>query len=397
MFGVFGEKMPETWTPEAIAQTDRFIAEARKLRSPKILGTLQSDAAQGAPVALRLMGQRFIPDSAMFQQLVHPQVKERFLPTGLDIMAVLGSREAEAVLQQRGEFAKYPDYGTQLAKLRDDLANMSQAEWSATAYALWLSTLRDLAADPRLTDEQQPLGGLPDWWRSDVWRKKQLNAALGSWAELRHDTILYAKQSHTLMASAMVPHLPAPEPAVYVEPVPRVYQDIATLMNTLQTRLAASGVFPTEMQANYANFAMLLQSLIVISASEVGGNTSPQPKRGDWAHARDIGAILHGVETLTPDLNTQLTGHEDARMALIADVHTDPNHAQVLEVGVGNVAAVTVPVQTENGVVAVTGPIFTYYEFPQPMAQRLTDGQWQQMLAQRQTPMPFVLGELMTQ
>jgi len=31
--------------------------------------------------------------------------------------------------------------------------------------------------------------------QNEAWTDKELNAALGSWAELRHDTILYAKQS----------------------------------------------------------------------------------------------------------------------------------------------------------------------------------------------------------
>ena len=82
-------------------------------------------------------------------------------------------------------------------------------------------------------------------------------------------------------------------------------------------------------------------------------------------------------------------------MALIADVHTDPNSGQVLEVGVGNVAAAAVTVQTDHGAVEVTGPIFSYYEFLQPMAQRLTDAQWQQMLSERRQPAPLVLRELL--
>ena len=68
------------------------------------------------------MGQRFIPDSAMFQQLVHPRVEKRFMPTGLDIMAVLGSQQAEAMLRARGDFTKYPQYAAQLTALRREFA-----------------------------------------------------------------------------------------------------------------------------------------------------------------------------------------------------------------------------------------------------------------------------------
>ncbi len=107
---VFGTALPEEWTEQAKTTTDLFIAAASKLRKPKIFGTLQSEKAKEVPVALRLMGQRFIPDSAMFEQLVHPRVTQRFMPTGLDIMAVLGSQQAEAMLRARGEFTKYPQY-----------------------------------------------------------------------------------------------------------------------------------------------------------------------------------------------------------------------------------------------------------------------------------------------
>ena len=240
---VFGATLPDAWTEKAKADTDRFIAAARELRKPKILATLQSDNMTGAPVALRLMGQRFIPDSAMFEQLVHPRVAKRFMPTGLDIMAVLGSQQAEAMLRARGDFANYPQYGAQLTALRHELAAMPRQEWSATAYLLWLNALRTLVADPTLTDAnaRANLAGLPEWWSSDAWQRKQLNAALGSWAELRHDTILYAKQSYTMLAMAVHSAMPPREPDVYVEPVPEVYRGVAELMKAMRNQLEAQG------------------------------------------------------------------------------------------------------------------------------------------------------------
>ena len=60
----------------------------------------------------RFMGQRFIPDSYMFQNLVHDKVKGRAFPLGLDVMAVLGSKRAYDILDSMGETG-YPNYQKQ--------------------------------------------------------------------------------------------------------------------------------------------------------------------------------------------------------------------------------------------------------------------------------------------
>ena len=45
--------------------------------------------------------------------------------------------------------------------------------------------------------------------QSDAWLDKQLNTSLGSWTELKHDTILYAKQAYAEMgAGGHFPPLP---------------------------------------------------------------------------------------------------------------------------------------------------------------------------------------------
>ena len=55
--------------------------------------------------------------------------------------------------------------------------------------------------------------------RIKIRPEPDLNTQLGSWAELRHDTLLYAKQSYT--------GIPACEyPDVYVEPYPELFAAI---------------------------------------------------------------------------------------------------------------------------------------------------------------------------
>jgi hypothetical protein len=391
---VLGDTLPGGWTPDAQARTDRFITQAIALRPPQILGTVQSDNEAAPPVAVRFFGQRYTPDSAVFQRLVHASVPNRFMPTGLDVMAALGSPEAEARLRARGEFTKYPGYGAQLAKVQREIAGWDDA-WQRTAYLLWLRAIRDLVNEQPGPTDATRRQTLPAWWTSPAWQAKQLNAGLGSWAELRHDTILYVKQSYTAWAMAMP--MPAPRPVLYVEPVPKVYAGVRMLLSTLRQTLTQEGVFPAELGANYDQFNRLLRVLYVTSMQE----RYPGLEMMKPLDARDVGLlpkigdVLAEVETLPEPLRAQLTGQEDVQMAIIADVHTDPNAGQVLEVGVGRVLAVTAPVTIDGRTIEVSGPIFSYYEFAQPMAKRLTDGAWQEMLRAGNAAKPFVLGAYM--
>ena len=78
-----------------------------------------------------------------------------------------------------------------------------------------------------------PAEGAPDFMRSQAWARKSLNTALGSWTELRHDTILYAKQSVTAEGEGGE----EPQSPGYVEPYPAFYAKIAELATTLREGL----------------------------------------------------------------------------------------------------------------------------------------------------------------
>jgi hypothetical protein len=70
----------------------------------------------------------------------------------------------------------------------------------------------------------------------------------------------------------------------------------------------------------------------------------------------------------------------DNPAALIADVATDPDSGQVLEEGTGMLNHIYVVVPIDGKLVLAMGSIFTCYEFPWPMSDRLTDEAWRAML-----------------
>ena len=80
------------------------------------------------------------------------------------------------------------------------------------------------------------------------------------------------------------------------------------------------------------------------------------------------------------------TPNVDKRMALVADVHTDPNSGSVLEEAVGNPCKVYAVIPFYGKQYLAVGACFSYYEFTKPMNQRMTDEEWQALSPR--PPMP---------
>ncbi|MCJ7558407.1 MAG: DUF3160 domain-containing protein, partial [Gammaproteobacteria bacterium] len=211
-------------------QLDQFIEQANTLPAPQILGMviMDTDDVEAATKGLRFMGQRFVPDAYIFRQLIYRNVgtreERRGLPMGLDLLAAMGSEQAYQHLDELGETG-YENYPQQMEKVRGWLAGLPVEDWTETLYNTWLYSFFPLLDVP---DE-----GYPSFMQSPAWVDKQMNAVLGSWAELKHDTILYAKQVYAELGAGPPPPPPVP-PNGYVEPVPYFYARLAAL--TAMTR-----------------------------------------------------------------------------------------------------------------------------------------------------------------
>ena len=97
----------------------------------------------------------------------------------------------------------------------------------------------------------------------------------------------------------------------------------------------------------------------------------------EYAQIRNIGDALEGITTFSVEVEGQITSEADERMAIVADVHTEGNTGQVLEEGVGDAFTIYVIAPVEGQQVVARGGVFSYYEFKQPMSDRLTDEAWQ--------------------
>jgi hypothetical protein len=344
---------------------DEFQEKAWELRDPRITSSWVRDdqTVEEETKGFRFMGQRFIPDSYMFQQLVYDKVgtidNPRLFPKGLDVMAVLGSERALQYLESEKQYAHYEE---QMEKLRTEFSQLDQIVWTQNLYWTWLYCLLPLLEEKGVN--------YPLFMQSAAWEDKELNTALGSWTELRHDTILYAKQSYTLKITAA-----PPQPQLtrgYVEPNPYVYARLAALARMMREGLQQRNLLLPEYNQKLETLEDLLIQLKTISEKELSGTSlSEEEYQMIW----NIGDTLESLVTF----KTAVESEADKSVAIVADVHTDVNTSMVLEEGVGTVFLLFCVVKIDGKILITQGGIFSYYEFLQPMKERLTDEQWQTM------------------
>jgi hypothetical protein len=158
-----------------------------------------------------VFGQKFVLDSWALSQLVADNIRwvengktnkvDRRVPSALDVaFSVLGNNQIvpELVSRMTTAMPSYPsrvrdglNYQHNLAAVRAVVDQQAPSAWHQNIYMSWLDTLRQFSTP--LTDDTR----LPDPMRSRAWALKDLNTQLASWTQLRHDTVLYAKQSYT--------------------------------------------------------------------------------------------------------------------------------------------------------------------------------------------------------
>ena len=366
--------------PLSDEEIEKLIAQAKKLL----------EETKG----FRLMGQRFTIDSWIFSEIVSPYsgkytgkriprpftwVKTqrgrevRGFPRGLDIMALLGSKRAKEILKELGD-TEYSHYEKKFAELEKEINSLSLETWFQNLYLNWFYVLKSL-----LTEFGE---GYQTFMQTKAWQDKNLNTALASWAELRHDTILYVKQSYTM---AEMGGFPEPPIVGYVEPVPEFY---ARLLNLTQmTKEGLKRLIPKEelekLKIEYAlnNFSGILTKLLEISKKELENKPLTEE---EYRFIENFGSYSESLINSIAGGETEFGAEVDPdilKTTLIADVHTDGNTKQVLEEGVGHIKTLIVAYKLPHGHILVgVGPVFSYYEFKQPMQNRLTDETWREML-----------------
>lgn len=325
----------------------------------------------------RFMGQRFTLDSYVFGQVIWRKVgtleKPRGLPTALDFFAAMGSNEASNILVDMGE-NQYMNFDTQSAKVRSEISALGLDSWTQNLYWSWLYALQPLI---------EPKGSqFPAFMQTQAWTRKDLQTALGSWTELKHDTILYAKQVMAEMGGGGAPE----PPHGYVEPNPEAYARLLALAQMTNDGLEARGLLSDLIRVNLANLTSELAFLKDVSERELAGEALTNE---EYWHIQYWGGTLEQFTLAAADTSDSMSRDlSDQKAALVADVATglDPQGSLVaLEEGVGRPTKIYV-VLPGSPIRLALGAVYSYYEFTVPSSSRLTDEAWQAMIESGTNP-----------
>ncbi|MCX6720006.1 MAG: DUF3160 domain-containing protein [Candidatus Staskawiczbacteria bacterium] len=344
--------------------------------SDSVTSTTKEDL-QNTTKGFRFMGQRFTPDAFVFSTLTQgdeapdPKTGQRLpsMPTALMVSTLLGSKESATQLDTWVK-TNAPKSDKVLADrmltLQDYFNKTTVSQWTQNIYWSWLYTIKSLFTDTASKN------GYPMFAKSADWNKKSLQAFLGSWTELKHDTLLYAKQSYAEKGAGGPDEQPA-KPVVkgYVEPNIEFFDRLIALANLTTDGLKKFNILPSQFESRNNTFIDSLKFYRKIAVAELQNQAISDE---DFEKLRlDAGNLDNILQT--PD--SQVVLEKNSRSALIADVHTDVVNSKILYEGDGIPNYIYVAVKDANGTRLTKGLVYSYYEFTGPVGKRYTDQVWQ--------------------
>jgi hypothetical protein len=177
--------------------------------------------------------QAFTVDSwLIYETLSEDKEKPRRRVSVQDILyGLFGNKEPKSLLQQRiegknSDFMKLRDGVDYMEKLEAAKLNITNSwsknpeKWRNNIFTHWLLVLSTLS-----NRENYPKDEI---YSSSGWQKKQTMTQTASYAELKHDTVLYVEQAE--VGGELCSH-----PEVYVEPNLAFWTELKNLVNTLAT------------------------------------------------------------------------------------------------------------------------------------------------------------------
>lgn len=333
---------------------------------------IQDEEKESIP-GFRFMGQGFTIDAAIMQQLVYSNGKEdsvgnrRMLPDVLDVPAALGSDVALGILEESGE-TDYAGYSEKMEELRRGLAMENAAMWSDSLYACWLNTLR-----PLLWTKGE---GYPVFMQSEAWQKKNLECFAGSVTEMKHDAVLYAGQVVSGMGGEQ--DVREADDRGYVEPEPLVYARLADLARMTSQGLQEYDMLALEEQEKLAVLAEFAGRLQTISEKELRDEILSAE---EYDFIREYGGRIEYFwrETVKAGREQEWIAAGEYPAALVVDMAVSPD-GTVLKAAIGAPSEIYAVVQVDGIVKLARGSVYSFYQFPWSMDDRLTDTEWRVMM-----------------
>ncbi|MFC2130750.1 DUF3160 domain-containing protein [Bacteroidota bacterium] len=333
--------------------------------------------------AFLLLGQRFLIDSyvcanVVYDRIIYDDMKmRRMLPSVYDVLFTLGNDPASEFLKNGLEEYKY---SKNLAALRLLIDSYGENYWENSIYNLWLNAIRKLNT-PNGSIRQV----LPKLMQTAAWWQKSMNTQLASWAQLRHDNILYGKQSYTGGVSCSYPH-------IFVEPVPDFFKAMSKLCrrsyDLLKPYIEDEDIkdhwYISRIKDYLLNFDTLCTYFETIAEKEITGTALTDEESEFLNNAYYLFTPCGGGGELgwMRDLYLQDPFDFD-QYHVVADIHTAPSDefgspvGWVKHVGTGPVnLGIFIVNNWDGNPTAYCGPVLSFYEYTSLNFKRLNDDEW---------------------
>lgn len=335
---------------------------------------------------INFMPQRYLSDNEVIQKLVDVNPNsQRAYPKGLDVFATFGTGTAESLLI---DFYKEPnnwsEYSKELQQLKDKFKTSKSTQLSV--YELWMKSLLTM----QQTDKNNP-----GFMQTPEWGYKNLNTALASWAELKHDAILYGEQPMAAECGGAGP----PDPIVvgYVEPNLPFWRKMENILQATRLILQQNDCMTDDLKGKTDQLNDYVTFLIQVTEKELRGEKLTEP---EYRTLEYMGSSIEyfTLSVVDPDLHLDdwsLVQGPDKSIAIVAGIYTRNirgcNKNGILHIATGNANNIYVVVEIEGNLYLTRGATFSYYEFVQPLGTRLTDEEWQKCWKKRKHP-PYQSG-----
>jgi hypothetical protein len=266
--------------------TDGFVFFGEKFTLDSYLfdlttaGSAEKEFAYKPNKQTALIVPDLLEENALANQLVHLRLQEK---------------AAQEQILEDNEHTQASSYDTVRTAAKEKLAEVMQ-EGSTITANIYHKRLQMLG---RLL--QAPLENAPYRYQDPLYQFKNLITYLGSYTELKHDTLLYVKQSYAEMGAGggddcnLYVEMPIPpQPKGYVEVEPDFLDQLISL--NAETLPYFSGTYE---KAKFVEFATILEKLKEISIKQMQ-NTLVSDEDFEWM--RLLGGKLHGIVIATKTL-----------------------------------------------------------------------------------------------
>lgn len=348
--------------------------------------------------SFRYMPQRAVMDSVLMQNVVdiaspnHPS--DRPIYTGLDLMNTFGNEKAREIV----DYSPYNSFWDKFKERTDEnissVKKMENLDWQKNMYRGWLWMLKSY--------DQKFGEGYPMFMRNDAWDAKDLISALGSYAELKHDTVLYGKAVMAEMGGGGEMEIPKS----YVEPNVELYEKLNWLLEFTKVNLKNRQMLSEKYEEKLNNFQAMVIKFRNISIKELQNEPLTEEEIIDLLNiGGEMERIMVDFVESSDENNIsywyEIQNATDRRMPVVVDLMRVVENSvglpegEIFHIGTGKPMEIFVIYPHQDKLYMGRGATFSYYEFLNE--NRLTDEDWQKMVYDDATDFPSWYKDLVTE